>query len=122
MTDHIQLETAIDVAWEARETLTPATRGEARDAVEATLAALDDGSLRVAEKLDGAWTVRQWAKKAVLLSFRLSDNALMGHPDAPGPWWDKVPGKFAGWGEAEFRAAGFRARHGAGPSSGGAAC
>ena len=109
MTDHAQLETAVDAAWTARDTLNPATRGEARDAVEATLAALDDGSLRVAEKLDGAWTVRQWAKKAVLLSFRLSDNALMGNADAPGPWWDKVAGKFAGWGEEAFRSAGLRA-------------
>ena len=113
MTDHTQLEAAVDAAWDARDTLGPATRGEARDAVEATVAALDDGSLRVAEKQGGVWTVRQWAKKAVLLSFRLSDNALMGHADAPGPWWDKVPGKFAGWGEAEFRAAGFRAVPGA---------
>ena len=113
MTDHAALQTAIDAAWDARDTLTPATRGEAREAVDTTFAALDDGSLRVAEKLHGAWTVRQWAKKAVLLSFRLSDNALMGHPDAPGPWWDKVPGKFAGWGEAAFRAAGFRAVPGA---------
>ena len=113
MTDHAALETAIDAAWEARDTLSPATRGKAREAVEATLAALDDGSLRVAEKLDGAWTVRQWAKKAVLLSFRLSDNAVMGMAEAPGPWWDKVPGKFAGWGEAAFRAAGFRAVPGA---------
>ena len=113
MTDHTQLEAAVDAAWEARDRMSPATRGEARGAVEATLSALDDGSLRVAEKLDGAWTVRQWAKKAVLLSFRLSDNTLMGHADAPGPWWDKVPGKFSGWGEAEFRAAGFRAVPGA---------
>jgi 2,3,4,5-tetrahydropyridine-2,6-dicarboxylate N-succinyltransferase len=107
MTDHHQLEAAIDAAWEARESLSPATRGEARDAVEATLTALDDGSLRVAEKLDGGWTVRQWAKKAVLLSFRLADNA----PVDGG--WDKVPPKWAGWGEAEFRAAGFRAVPGA---------
>ena len=113
MTDHIALETAIDAAWDARDTLNPSTRGEARDAVEATLAALDDGTLRVAEKLDGAWTVRQWAKKAVLLSFRLSDNAVMGMVEAPGPWWDKVPGKFAGWGENAFGAAGFRAVPGA---------
>ena len=113
MTDYAQLEAAIDAAWEGRDALNPSTRGEARDAVEATLSALDDGSLRVAEKLDGGWTVRQWAKKAVLLSFRLSDNTLMGHADAPGPWWDKVPGKFAGWGEAEFRASGFRAVPGA---------
>ena len=119
MTDHAQLETAVDAAWEARDTLSPATRGETREAVDATLAALDDGSLRVAEKLDGGWTVRQWAKKAVLLSFRLNDNVLMGRHDAPGPWWDKVPGKFDGWDETAFRAAGFRAvpgavaRHGA---------
>ena len=113
MTHPTQLEAAIDAAWEARDSLSPSTRGEAREAVEATLSALDDGSLRVAEKLDGAWTVRQWAKKAVLLSFRLSDNALIGHAEAPGPWWDKVPGKFAGWGEAEFRAAAFRAVPGA---------
>ena len=113
MTDYIPLQTAVDAAWEARDSLSPATRGEARDAVEATLSALDDGSLRVAEKLNGAWTVRQWAKKAVLLSFRLSDNVPMGHLEAPGPWFDKVPVKSAGWGEAEFRAAGFRAVPGA---------
>ena len=113
MTDHTALEAAIDAAWEVREDLSSTTGGEAREAVEATLSALDDGSLRVAEKLEGGWAVRQWAKKAVLLSFRLSGNALMGHPAAPGPWWDKVPGKFTGWGEAEFRAAGFRAVPGA---------
>ncbi len=113
MTDHTQLEAAIDAAWETRDSLSPATRGEAREAVDATLFALDDGTLRVAAKLDGAWTVRQWAKKAVLLSFRLNDNVIMGFPDAPGPWWDKVPGKFAGWDEGAFRAAGFRAVPGA---------
>ena len=113
MTDPTQLQTAVDAAWEVRETLSSATRGEARDAVEATLAALDDGSLRVAEKLDGVWSVRQWAKKAVLLSFRLADNTVMGMGEAPGAWWDKVPGKFEGWGEAQFRAAGFLAVPGA---------
>jgi 2,3,4,5-tetrahydropyridine-2,6-dicarboxylate N-succinyltransferase len=113
MTDHAQLEAAIEAAWERRDTLNASSRGEARDAVEATLAALDNGALRVAEKLDGAWTVRQWAKKAVLLSFRLNDNALMGDAAAPGPWWDKVPSKFAGWTDDAFRAAGFRAVPGA---------
>lgn len=113
MTDHAHLQAAIDAAWDARDTLSPVTRGETRDAVEATLSALDAGTLRVAEKLDGAWTVRQWAKKAVLLSFRLNDNAIMGGPEAPGPWWDKVPSKFAGWDAAAFRAAGFRAVPGA---------
>jgi 2,3,4,5-tetrahydropyridine-2-carboxylate N-succinyltransferase len=113
MTDPAHLEAAVEAAWDARDTLQPSTRGEARDAVEATISALDDGSLRVAEKIDGAWTVRQWAKKAVLLSFRLADMEVVNGPHAPGPWFDKVPGKFAGWGEAEFRSAGFRAVPGA---------
>jgi 2,3,4,5-tetrahydropyridine-2,6-dicarboxylate N-succinyltransferase len=107
MTDHTALETAVDTAWEARDTLNPSARGEARDAVEATLAALDDGSLRVAEKGEGGWAVRQWAKKAVLLSFRLSDNSRMDGG------WDKVAPKWAGWDEAAFRTAGFRAVPGA---------
>jgi 2,3,4,5-tetrahydropyridine-2-carboxylate N-succinyltransferase len=113
MTDHAALEAAVEAAWDGRERLSAATRGEARDAVETTLAALDDGALRVAEKIDGAWIVRQWAKKAVLLSFRLADMEVVNGPHAPGPWFDKVPGKFAGWGEKEFRAAGFRAVPGA---------
>ncbi|HEV7368870.1 2,3,4,5-tetrahydropyridine-2,6-dicarboxylate N-succinyltransferase [Arenibaculum sp.] len=108
------LQSAIDAAWEARDGLSPATAGPVRDAVEKALAGLDDGSLRVAEKVDGAWRVHQWLKKAVLLSFRLYDNALMpGGPDDPAfggaSWFDKVPSKFAGWDDARFRAAGFRA-------------
>ncbi|MEL6236191.1 MAG: 2,3,4,5-tetrahydropyridine-2,6-dicarboxylate N-succinyltransferase, partial [Pseudomonadota bacterium] len=89
---HAQLEPAIETAWEARETLNAATKGEARDAVEATLGALDSGALRVAERgADGTWTVNQWAKKAVLLSFRLNDMEMI--PGGPGgaQWWDKVP-------------------------------
>lgn len=113
MTDHAQLEAAIEAAWERRDSLNATSRGAERDAVETTLGALDCGELRVAEKIDGAWTVRQWAKKAVLLSFRLSDNVLMGDANAPGPWWDKVPSKFAGWDDDTFRAAGFRAVPGA---------
>jgi len=105
-----QLETAIETAWEARETISPATTGETRDAIEATLNALDSGALRVAERQDsGDWHVNQWAKKAVLLGFRLQDMA----PQSGGPqgsdWWDKVDSKFKGWSEAEWRAAGFRA-------------
>ncbi|MBM3611600.1 MAG: 2,3,4,5-tetrahydropyridine-2,6-dicarboxylate N-succinyltransferase [Alphaproteobacteria bacterium] len=107
---HAALETAINAAWEVRETLSPATKGEARDAIEATLEALDKGRLRVAERqADGRWHVNQWAKKAVLLGFRLHDM----EPHAGGPqgggWWDKVDSKFKGWGAAEWRAAGFRA-------------
>jgi len=104
------LETVIEAAWEARETITPATTGEARDAIEATLAALDSGSLRVAEKQDdGSWHVNQWAKKAVLLGFRIKDMEMhAGGPQGAG-WWDKVDSKFKGWGAAEWKTAGFRA-------------
>ncbi|WP_386679275.1 2,3,4,5-tetrahydropyridine-2,6-dicarboxylate N-succinyltransferase [Loktanella sp. R86503] len=104
------LETAIESAWDARDTITTATTGEVRDAINDTLNALDSGKLRVAEKQDdGSWHVNQWAKKAVLLSFRLNDMEPI--PGGPGgtTWWDKVPSKFDGWGEAEWRAAGFRA-------------
>ncbi len=112
--DFLELERVIDAAWETREALTPATRGEVREAVEAALEALDSGSLRVAEKGPGGWLVRQWAKKAVLLSFRLNDMATIpGGPGAPetggAAWFDKVPSKFAGWDDKRFRAAGFRA-------------
>ena len=103
------LETAIEAAWEARDSLTPATRGEAREAVEATLEALDKGVLRVAEKRGADWQVNQWAKKAVLLSFRLNDMAVISGGNGLATWWDKVPSKFDGWGESQWRAAGFRA-------------
>ncbi|MEH6359782.1 MAG: 2,3,4,5-tetrahydropyridine-2,6-dicarboxylate N-succinyltransferase [Amylibacter sp.] len=105
-----QLETAIEAAWDARDTITPATTGVVREAIEDTLSALDSGSLRVAEpRADGNWHVNQWAKKAVLLSFRLNDMAIIeGGPDNAG-WWDKVPSKFDGWGENRWRDAGFRA-------------
>ena len=104
------METAIEAAWEDRDSLTPATKGEARDAVESTLAALGAGTLRVAERRAGGdWHVNQWAKKAVLLGFRLQDMGLQSGGPQGSSWWDKVDSKFHGWGEAEFRAAGFRA-------------
>ena len=103
------LEAAIDAAWEARDTITPATRGETRTAIEATLAALDSGTLRVAEKRGNDWHVNQWAKKAVLLGFRLKDMEVHTGSAQGGTWWDKVDSKFAHWGEAQWRAAGFRA-------------
>jgi 2,3,4,5-tetrahydropyridine-2-carboxylate N-succinyltransferase len=108
------LEAAIDAAWEARDTVGPTTRGAARDAVEAALSGLDSGELRVAEKIDGRWQTRQWLKKALLLSFRLNDSVpIRGGGDFPesgqAAWFDKVPSKFAGWGDNQFRAAGFRA-------------
>ena len=106
------LETEIETGWEARDTLNPQTKGPIRTAVEETLMALDSGRLRVAHKVDGEWLVRQWAKKAVLLSFRLNANTLMqagAMGGAVGPWWDKVPNKFDGWSETQFTDAGFRA-------------
>lgn len=103
------LETTINAAWEARDTISTATRGEVRDAIEATLTALDSGSLRVAEKRGQDWHVNQWAKKAVLLSFRLNDMAEISGGNGGSNWWDKVPSKFAGWTESDWRTAGFRA-------------
>jgi 2,3,4,5-tetrahydropyridine-2-carboxylate N-succinyltransferase len=99
----------IDAAWEDRSALVPETSGDIRDAVESAIAALDSGEARIAEKVDSEWTVNQWLKKAVLLSFRL--NPMLPIPGGPGgaAWWDKVPSKFAGWDDSEFEAAGFRA-------------
>ncbi|KHJ55904.1 2,3,4,5-tetrahydropyridine-2,6-carboxylate N-succinyltransferase [Aureimonas altamirensis] len=114
MTDHAALEKTIDAAFEARDGIDATTQGEVRDAVDAALALLDSGERRVAERgADGAWTVNQWLKKAVLLSFRLNDMSVI--PGGPGQanWWDKVPSKFDGWGAEEFRTAGFRAVPGA---------
>ena len=109
---HTDLAATIDAAWEARTTLTPATTGPVRDAVDTALAMLDEGRLRVAEKAGDAWVTHQWLKKAVLLSFRLQDNVLVpfGQHDAAGPvyGWDKVATKTEGWGENRFREAGFR--------------
>ena len=112
MTD---LETTINQAWEDRDQVSASTKGAVRDAVMDALNMLDNGSARVAEqKAQGEWTVNQWLKKAVLLSFRLNDmDVIPSGTDFPGhgmaSWWDKVPSKFAGWDADRFRAAGFRA-------------
>ena len=104
------LARVIDAAWEARDKLSTATTGEVRDAVEAAISLLDSGEARVATKeADGSWKVHQWLKKAVLLSFRLNANGVINGVPGGGNWWDKVPSKFEGWGEAEFQEAGFRA-------------
>ncbi|KAA0972352.1 2,3,4,5-tetrahydropyridine-2,6-dicarboxylate N-succinyltransferase [Aureimonas fodinaquatilis] len=114
MTDYAALEKTIDEAFDARDTIGVETAGAVRDAVNASLDLLDTGTRKVAERgADGQWTVNQWLKKAVLLSFRLNDmEVISGGPDRA-TWWDKVPSKFDGWGEAEFRQAGFRAVPGA---------
>jgi 2,3,4,5-tetrahydropyridine-2-carboxylate N-succinyltransferase len=106
---HADLASTIDQAFEARNDVSPATRGSVREAVDEALELLDRGEARVAEKQGAGWRVNQWLKKAVLLSFRLNDMSPI--PGGPGQasWWDKVPSKFEGWGENRFRAAGFRA-------------
>jgi len=103
------LAKTIDDAFEARNDVSPATKGAVREAVDTALDLLDRGEKRVAEKQNGQWQVNQWLKKAVLLSFRLNDNALIDNGAGAGHWWDKVPSKFTGWGEADFRSSGFRA-------------
>jgi 2,3,4,5-tetrahydropyridine-2-carboxylate N-succinyltransferase len=112
-TDIPQLKAAIETAWEEREGINPGTAGVIRDTVEATLDLLGKGEVRVAEKGADGWTVNQWLKKAVLLSFRLNDmTAISGGPGGAS-WWDKVPSKFAGMAPDDFRRAGFRAVPGA---------
>ncbi len=106
MTD---LARIIDDAWENRSHIGVQTQGAVRDAVETALTMLDQGQARVAEKLDGAWVVHQWLKKAVLLSFRLTPNSRMSGSSNGGAWWDKVPSKFEGMSDADFERAGFRA-------------
>jgi 2,3,4,5-tetrahydropyridine-2-carboxylate N-succinyltransferase len=108
-----ELQQAIDAAWEARDRLSPVSRGPERDAVEAALEGLDSGRLRVAEKTGGEWRVHQWLKKAVLLSFRLNDMSPIEGAPGGASWWDKVDSKFKGWGANRFREAGFRAVPGA---------
>jgi len=105
------LQTVIESAWEQRAEINPGNvAAELRDAIEHTIADLDAGRVRVAEKIDGTWVTHQWVKKAVLLSFRANDNVLTD--DGVNKYFDKVPTKFANWTEADFRAAGFRATPG----------
>ena len=107
------LESRITAAWEDRANVTPQS-ADVREAVEAALGMLDSGEGRVAEPDGkGGWTVNQWLKKAVLLSFRLNDNRVMDGGSAGHPAFDKVPSKFAGWDDAAFRAASFRVVPGA---------
>ena len=106
------LQAAIEAAWEDRANVTPASTA-VREVVDAALELLDAGKVRVAEPVDGGWQVNQWLKKAVLLSFRLNDNAVIEQGSGGAPAYDKVPSKFAGWGENRFREAGFRVVPGA---------
>jgi len=105
----MNIQDIIDQAWEDRKSLDASTKGALRDAVEDALSMLDRGEMRVAEKQGNEWQVNQWLKKAVLLSFILNPlRRIEGGPDNGG-WYDKVPSKFAGWSEKDFKSKGFRA-------------
>jgi len=108
-----QLQSVIEKAWDNRDAVNAATKGEVREAVETALNLLDKGEMRVAAKEGGDWVVHQWLKKAVLLSFRLNDMGLMSGAPQGSNWWDKVPTKFEGMSADDFRKAGFRAVPGA---------
>jgi 2,3,4,5-tetrahydropyridine-2-carboxylate N-succinyltransferase len=113
MSDHSGLRATIEAAWEGREAINAETAGAVRAAVAEALALLDRGEARAAEKEGGTWTVHQWLKKAVLLSFRLNPmTAISGGPGGA-TWWDKVPSKFDGGSGVDFSRAGFRAVPGA---------
>jgi 2,3,4,5-tetrahydropyridine-2-carboxylate N-succinyltransferase len=102
-----ELQNTIDLAWDSRASLTPENAPEIREAVESVIADLNKGRLRVAERQGvGRWTVNQWVKKAVLLSFRLHENQLMRAGDLG--FYDKVQTKFSHLGPDEMRAAGVR--------------
>ena len=114
MADAAGLQAVIERAFEDRASIAPGTTGEVREAVDRALELLDRGELRVATRLPGEtgparWTVHQWLKKAVLLSFRLNDMVVVPGGPGGGGWYDKVPSKFEGWGENRWREAGFRA-------------
>ena len=105
------LQSTIDAAWERKSELSPQTApAEVRKAVASAIAELDAGRLRVAEKTDGKWITHEWLKKAVLLSFRLADNAAIGlaAPNAPFRFYDKLPTKFARYDDAAFAESGIR--------------
>jgi 2,3,4,5-tetrahydropyridine-2-carboxylate N-succinyltransferase len=113
MTDLATLESTINKAFEERAGISAQSKGAIADAVKETLTLLDCGMLRVAEKQGGEWMVRQWVKKAILLSFRLNPMSLIEGGPGGAAWWDKVPSKFAGWTPGDFDKAGFRAVPGA---------
>ncbi len=107
--DLARLAETIDAAFEDRANIDTKTTGDVRTAVERTLNLLDNGQIRVAEKKGEDWVVNQWAKKAVLLSFRLNPMEVIKGGPGSASWWDKVPSKFDGWGAIDFEKSGFRA-------------
>ncbi|CAN5350361.1 2,3,4,5-tetrahydropyridine-2,6-dicarboxylate N-succinyltransferase [soil metagenome] len=109
MADTAALQATIEKAWDERDAISAKITGAVRDAIEDALDRLDSGALRVASKENGTWQTHQWLKKAVLLSFRLNDSAMVSGGPAGSSWWDKVPSKFEDWDAENFRTAGFRA-------------
>lgn len=106
---YAQIKTVIDAAWDKKETVSAATSGEVRDAVNEALSLLDSGKVRVATPSDDGWVVHRWLKKAVLLSFRLNDMQMISGGPGGAHWYDKVPSKFVNWTQEDFKQAGFRA-------------
>ena len=100
---------SIENGWENQDSIGSNTTGQIRDAVEEALLGLGSGHFRVAEPVESGWRVNQWLKKAVLLSFRLSDMSPIGGGPEGSTWFDKVPSKFSDWDKEDFSAAGFRA-------------
>jgi 2,3,4,5-tetrahydropyridine-2,6-dicarboxylate N-succinyltransferase len=113
MADTADLQARIEAAFDDRASVSPKTTGVVREAVDETLDLLDQGKVRAAEKVDGAWVANQWTKKAILLSFRLNPMEIIKGGPGNGTWWDKVPSKFVDWGPLEFENGGFRAVPGA---------
>lgn len=112
MTDIVALQQEIEQLWDDRAQISSTTQGKAREAVEQVLTLLDGGDLRVATQAGQQWTIHEWIKKAVLLSFRLYDNHTT-KSEVGIAAYDKVPLKFNNWGDADFAKAGFRAVPGA---------
>lgn len=106
---HNDIKTIIDTAWEQKDTISPATSGDVREAVEKAMALLDSGAARVATYSDDGWIVHRWLKKAVLLSFRLNDMRMISGGPGGAHWYDKVPSKFVNWTQDDFKNAAFRA-------------
>ncbi|MDD9332998.1 MAG: 2,3,4,5-tetrahydropyridine-2,6-dicarboxylate N-succinyltransferase [Bartonella sp.] len=114
MTSFIQLEEIIERAFNNRDSINSATKGEIRESVEHILNLLDKGEIRVAQRQDnGQWHVHQWLKKAVLLSFRLRSMCIISGGANESHWWDKIPSKFSSWREVDFKKANFRSVPGA---------
>ncbi|EJF79302.1 2,3,4,5-tetrahydropyridine-2,6-dicarboxylate N-succinyltransferase [Candidatus Bartonella washoeensis] len=114
MSNLTQLEMIIEKAFDNRASVNTTTKGEIRESVEHILNLLDKGEIRVAERQEnGQWHVRQWLKKAVLLSFRINPMRIISGGANESHWWDKVPSKFSGWQEDDFKKADFRSVPGA---------